>query len=311
MNLLKSTIGIILIAFSFSSCDNIAYKDAKENPQPIVIPVVDTTKGDSTQNLTYKPVTNFEQRVFLEDYTGHTCGNCPFAAAEATRLHGVYKEKIVIMAIHCGQFAKPNINPSITSFKADFRTPIGDALDSKFGASNAGLPRGVVGRKKFATTKVSLLSYTEWGNKANQILSTPGFGVGLEINPKYNSGTRSVILYVNSAFNKAYSGEIKMSAYIVEDKIFNWQKFYPSPGVTKEIENFEHNHMLRVGLAPVNGSYSLSSTNSFAAGQSVKTEWQATLPVAVVADNAKIIFVLSNALTEEVIQVSEEDLKSN
>ena len=321
---MKNLVLLLFISFLYG-CDRVAYKDAYENPAPIVIPIdtakedttnpIDTVIGDTTKTdtvVTYKAVTSFLQKVLIEDFTGHTCGNCPFAAKEAKKIEELYGERVITMAIHCGQFAVPVQNPNDVKFKTDFRTPVGTALDIKFGASNAGLPRGIINRKKFTTSpKVSLLNYTEWGTRVNQIVSLPqGNGIGLTINPKFDSVSRSINVYVSTKFERAFTGKIKMTGYMVEDKILNWQKFYPSPGVTENIEFYEHNHTLRGDLNPKNGKFDLNNGAPIGQNETFKIEWQGVLPSVVVSKNAQIIFILSNSETDEVLQVAEAPLSS-
>ena len=139
--------------------------------------------------------------------------------------------------------------------------------------------------------------------EANQ----PSIGIGLEINPKYDSISREVKLFSHIKFQKVWSGSIEMASYLIEDKVRSWQTLYPTPSTKEEIETYEHNHILRAGLVPVSGNYSLSNQNQFMAGQSLKNRWIGSLPPGVVARNARIIFVLTNSATNEVVQVSESD----
>jgi len=308
MKILSALICVICFA---SACDRVPYKDAYENPTPIF--PTDTLQNDSSEtdsagNSTYLNVTNFDQNVLLEDYTGHTCGNCPYAATETQKIEAFYGKRVVVMAIHCGQFAKPNLNPNETSFKADFRTSIGDELDNKYGPSNAGLPKGIANRKKFSSTKISLLNHTEWGNRVNTLISQQGNGVGLRINPKFNSTTRKIRLYAKAAFKMAYSGKLKMATYIIEDSIVSWQKLYPTPSTSIEIENYVHNHVLRSGLSPGSGSFELTSSSEIIENQSYKSEWFGVLPVNVKVNQAKVILILYRSDNDEIVQVTEEKL---
>ena len=66
--------------------------------------------------------TTFVKKVLIEDFTGHTCQNCPQAADEIHTLQQIsaYQGKIVAIGIHAGFFAETN-----TNFPTDFRTPEG------------------------------------------------------------------------------------------------------------------------------------------------------------------------------------------
>ena len=297
---MKNLVQIVFLIWIATACDTIAYKDARI---ALVVVPVDTTKQDTLNGI------DFEQKIFLEDYTGHTCGNCPYAATEAKRLIAQYGGKVIVMAIHVGIFASPSLNPNRISYKADFRTAVGNSLDQKFKASDGGLPKGTINRKKFTSSQaVSVLNYTEWATRISQSAALPGNSVGIKIEKTFNRSTRVIDLNAKTVFKSGFSGNIRMATYLVEDKIINWQKFYPTPSVTIDSARYEHNHLLRAALAPKNGNYALSASNLYVANQSIETEWQGVLPEGVLPENSKIIFVLINAETEEVIQVSEEDL---
>ena len=90
---------------------------------------------------------SFVQNVLIEDYTGHTCPNCPEAARELQAIHDIYGDQIIGMAIHVSKsFARPYHISQAPQFQYDFRTQWGDAWDDFFGISLAGLPRGMINR---------------------------------------------------------------------------------------------------------------------------------------------------------------------
>jgi thiol-disulfide isomerase/thioredoxin len=297
---------IFLIGFAIA-CDTVAYKDAIVKPE--VVPVDTMPQVDTTSEVDSILGVDFTQKIFLEDYTGHTCGNCPYAATQAKKLQEQYGNRIIIMAIHVGNFAVPSINPNKPSYKADFRTSIGNSLNDRAKAVEAGLPKGTINRKKFTSAPaISVLNYTEWGTRINQIFGLPSNNIGIKIVHTFNTATRVVDMKVKAFFKTEFSGNIRMASYLIEDKIINWQKFYPTPSITIDSARYEHNHMLRGGLAPKNGNYNLSPSINFLAKQSIETQWQGVAPEAVLPENAKIIFVLTNADSEEVLQVAEVDL---
>jgi hypothetical protein len=83
------------------------------------------------------------RKILLEDYTGHTCGNCPRAAEQTELLINNYCDHIVPISIHVGFFAEPY---PTGEFTYDFRTDVGNYFDETFGISTAGLPNGMVNR---------------------------------------------------------------------------------------------------------------------------------------------------------------------
>jgi hypothetical protein len=80
------------------------------------------------------------KNVLLEDYTGHTCVNCPTAAVIAHDLKNLYGDRLIVMAVHAGYFADPH--PGI--FENDYRTQAGNEWNTFFGFQN--YPSGLIDR---------------------------------------------------------------------------------------------------------------------------------------------------------------------
>ena len=82
---------IIIATIFISSCEVI------EGPYMTgTIDPIDTTNNQYVKN------------ILIEDFTGHTCKNCPDAARELDAIHDVYGSQIIGLAIHAGQtFARP------------------------------------------------------------------------------------------------------------------------------------------------------------------------------------------------------------
>ena len=98
----------------------------------------------------YNSYVNPDKKVLIEDFTGHLCPNCPNAARELEAIHDIYGDQIIGMAIHVSKsFARPYPASQAPSFQYDFRTNWGDELDSYYGISAMGLPRGMVNRIGF------------------------------------------------------------------------------------------------------------------------------------------------------------------
>ena len=76
------TLLLLVIAFFFSSCDDIA-------PDERYIPVEKT---------------NPRRAVLIEDFTGQDCVNCPAAHRIMESLEKQYPENVIPVSIHCGEF---------------------------------------------------------------------------------------------------------------------------------------------------------------------------------------------------------------
>ena len=86
---------VTLFILMYSSCDKISTPYALAKHGNIVDTLVDLDTATQVK------------RVLLEDYTGHTCQNCPAAAAIAHNQEAVYNGKLIVLAVHAGYYALP------------------------------------------------------------------------------------------------------------------------------------------------------------------------------------------------------------
>ncbi|HPI09778.1 MAG TPA: Omp28-related outer membrane protein [Catalimonadaceae bacterium] len=294
------TLFILALAFLGVSCDIIPYKDARE----IRTIIIDTSSNDTNGVDPIVP-----QTVLIEDYTGHTCGNCPEAAREAHRIEKLYPGRVVIMGVHCSFFAKPK-NYADGSFKEDFRTPAGDALDEKFKVSTAGLPKGIVNRGRFGGTTLDILNSSEWEGKVSEILSQEPLGIKATLTPDFSVTSRQISLNAKIRFQKGYSGSLKAAVYVTEDSLVNWQKEYDLNFAPPENNpNYLHMHVLRTDMIPGSGT-DILNTDAISIDKEITTQWSTTLDPKVKAKNCHVILVVYKSETDEIVQVAEAKLTS-
>jgi thiol-disulfide isomerase/thioredoxin len=295
---MRKTGTILILALSFFgvSCDIIPYKDAKE----IRTVIIDTNSSVTAI---------VPQTVLIEDFTGHTCGNCPEAAREAHRIEKLYPGRVVIMGVHCSFFAKPK-NYADGSFKEDFRSPAGDALDEKFKVSSAGLPKGIVNRGRFGGSTLAILNSSEWEGKVSEILNQEPLGIKATLTPVYSVTSRQISLNATIRFQKGYTESLKAAVYVTEDSLVNWQKEYdPNFAPPENNPNYLHMHVLRSDMAPGSGTDIINS-ESISVDKEIVTQWSTTLSPKVSAKNCHLILVVYKADTDEIVQVAEAKLTS-
>lgn len=292
MNFLNKILFAIFAVFLFSlfpSCDII------EPPY---------TEGNQSDTVLCPPqdfpsVTNHLRRVLVEDYTGHTCGNCPRAAETATQLMNTYGEQVVIVAVHVGFFAEPRNYPN-GSYATDFRTTFGNELNTFFGNDAAGLPNGMVNRKPVSGSPV--LSYNSWASVAAAELALAPVA-GIYIKPRYDATTRTACADVKTEFLVNLTGEYKLCVFITEDNIVDWQKDYAAS--PSDIPDYVHRHVLRTSY---NGAWGETIATDPAQGSSEIKRYSMALSQNWNADNIHIVAFVYNAATYEVIQAAEVHL---
>jgi len=260
-------------------------------------PVPGSGNGGNQPDTTTQVV---KQRIiFLEDYTGHTCGHCPKAADAAAQVHDLYGDKVVILGVHAGGFAAPEM----PNYPTDFRTNEGNELNTFFGISSVGNPNGMMNRTGFVADE-HVVPYTTWSAKAAIELAKP-MQAWITIENSYNASTKLSTIDVKTEFTASLSGEYKLAVYIAEDSIINDQKDYRfSPS---HIDNFVHRHVLR-------GSYTNSAwgetlaTDPAVSATTIDKNYSKTMESAWDDRHLYIIAIVYNASTYEVIQAAEKKM---
>ncbi len=279
----KLLLPFLFAAAIFSSCDVVEapYKETTDTP-------IDTTQK------------KYVQKVLLEDYTGFHCGNCPAAADKAKELHETYKDRVVVVGVHAGFFAKPK-----KSTEYDFRTAAGDELDKFFGIGIVGNPNGMINRMGFLT-KSHIAATASWGSKSAEALAQPPT-VGISLKPEYDAASKTLTLEATTEFLIAAESDAYLAIYLVEDSIINRQTDYRQ--TPSEIENYTHMHVLRGAVNSTWGDQ--LSTTAIIAGQIFKKNYTYTIPAGKdwKPERMKIIaFIHRNNSTYEVLNVEEVEL---
>jgi hypothetical protein len=276
---MKRTLAIfIFIAYVFGSCDKI------EAPY--------LEKGVDTSTAVGKV-----RKVLVEDYTGHTCGNCPRAAEMLDTLKSLYGEKIISFAVHAGTaFSPPQKGPK---YMYDFRTDAGTEWDNFFGISKVGNPNGMVNRTGYSQQHIKY--HTDWSTAIGAVINTPP-DVYITISNKYDAASKSVTSTVTTSFLTSQNGEFKLQVVLTEDSIVKWQKDYSKE--PSDIENYVHRHALRGVL---NSTWGESIVNgpidkSVAA---IKKSYSITLKDDWNVAKCTVVAFVYNAATYEVLQAEE------
>ncbi len=256
--------------------------------------VIDTTSTDTTGN----DASDTLQRVLLEEYTGHTCLNCPAAHQEAQALHNLYGEQLVLIAIHAGFYAQTQNNTN-GSYSYDFRTPTGNAIFGFFLPSNQPFPTGVVHRKRNTAGNYAT-SYSAWStNIAPLITKKPS--ARLSLTNTFDSLARTIKTSVKTTLLESLQDSLSLVVVYTEDSIVNWQK-----NGTQNVQSYVHRHALRGSL---NGSWGEMLGTSFGNGLIInRTYTGSAIQVDVVPEHVSVVAILYNSNTQVVVQVAEKKL---
>lgn len=296
MKVLPQITLLFLLSILFHACDKI--KDNRLEKQP----EVPTNPGDTSEVFVTYPDTGFQtqKKVLVEDYTGHTCGNCPEAAIKLDEIIQQKGASVVPVAIHVGLFAEPK--PS-EGYPSDFRTTEGTAIDAFFGISAFGLPQGMVDREGFANQN-HILPYSQWLSKVNQRLALPPSAF-MAIKNEVNKAGSKLRVTVKTNFSSSLNGSYKLSVYLAEDSIIAAQKDYSQNPET--VTDYKHKHMLRACL---NGAWGeIISDNPSAGSSGAKKVYTQTLSPNWNKSKLYVIGIVYKSDTYEIIQAEAKKIR--
>jgi thiol-disulfide isomerase/thioredoxin len=270
----------VLVAFSIGACDVI---DAPFEEVPTV--PVDTT--------------SVKRVIVLEDFTGHTCGNCPKATDIAKQLETTYKDQLIVMAIHAGPFADPT-----AEYPADFRTTAGTAIDQSFRVSRIGNPNGMINRVKVNDKFV--VGEDAWSFAvAQQLASKPK--VKLSPNLTWNATNRTIGGTVDVTYLEDGTADYHFVAMLVENNVTSTQKDYRfNPD---KIPNYTFNHMLRAGINGTWGEPLSTEAVSKNSMRSVPVQFSFPTDANWVAENCEVVmYIHQHNTTREILQAAKVKL---
>jgi len=264
----------IVAVLLFSSCDKIKAPYALARHGNITDTVIDWD--------TVVPV----KRVLLEDYTGHTCQNCPAAAVIAHNQDALYHGKLVVLAVHAGYYAEPGAG----EFAIDFRTTAGEQWNTDF--KIAAYPSGMINRALFNNHQV--IGSPDWVTDIASIINgTPDMNMIL-IND-YDTTSRTVNSQIYSQFRHSMTGSYTITVGVMEDNIISAQD---SSNVV--IHNYNFKDVFR---GAVNGTYGEILTSVVDPNLTYLGKFSIPINTTWVANNCWVIAFVSNSATKEVIQV--------
>lgn len=265
-----------------------------------VLTLMACQKTDSeTPNIVENEETELVQKkVFLEYFTGHKCGNCPPNAGKAiTEIKATHQENVVVMTIHSGFFSIPNSGAPGSAFTYDFRTQEGNAIDSTYGVTITGTPKGMLNRKEVNESRI--LTPSVWNDAIDNILAEKS-PIQVEMSSSQSNNTFEGNIAITT-LQKLTSSHI-IELYLTETNISNWQRDYSTN--PEDIPNYIHQYVLRAQVDIPNNILDNSAVNEI-----TNVPFSLELPSEFVAENCQLIAVIRNSTSGEVVQCEEVKLK--
>lgn len=283
---MKKTLPLLMVCFltiAFFSCEKV------EPPYKIVQQSNPTDTTDTTSNIVKY------RKVLLEDYTGHRCTNCPDAHEIIQQLLAFYGDRIIPIATHVGFFA----NPAPPDYPSNFKTAVGEELNTYYQIESSGLPNGLINRLDFNGSPI--VGHGEWGATVEPLLADSLADIYLTINNTYTEASSEVSIVVETEFIEDFSTNLNLVVYVIEDSIIAPQLYH-----NVRVVDYVHMHVLRKG---VNGTWGDQITASATAGEKLQSNYTTTLDASWNPDHCRIVAFVFDANTNAVIQAEEESVK--
>lgn len=264
----------------------------------------DVIDGDPRETPTGPIDTNtIRQNVLLEDYTGHTCPNCPAATEIADQIVNAFGEdRVFVVAIHAGPFA----NPRPPKYLLDLRTPAGTELDNTFQNSRIGNPNGLINRVRNGDFFVQPKEM--WSTSvADLINNTPKVNISIK-NKTFTESTKTLAFTAEIDYLEAGFSDYHIVGWITEDGMVGTQT--DNRKTPSDVENYVFKHVLR---GSINGTWGeqLSQTD-VPLGAKISKDFSFTFPANRnwVPDSCDlIVYVHRHATTKEILQVVKTEVK--
>lgn len=278
-------LSLVFIALTLVNCDKIDNPIAEAHiyRQDLYGPVP-----------TFDAVTAPEQRVLLEDFTGHDCGNCPPGHLEAHSILEAHPEHVALVAVHSGSLAAPHV----PDYPADWRTPEGQY----YLLTQVGLDQMPTGRANRRPTAAFAPAYDVWAANVNEALSVQPT-LSLQLNASYVASSSDLNVHVNSQWFADLTGDYRLVILITESHIVAPQLWYNHTPLN--VLDYEHEHMLRGSVTGATGYAIITDPqNGHTQTDSYTFDWNSSwLP-----ENCEIIAFVTEGENGKVINVAKQML---
>jgi len=283
----KPTLLLIALLITIISCDKI---DTSKRLFIAVEPVT-VTPWDPEYAKTVI------QKIYIEEFTGHGCTNCP-AAMRTLKAIMSEDHTIIATAIHCTYFANTGKPP----FDNDYKTPMGDQICEDFKIS--GLPKATINRKE--------INPNEWGAAPNlwrniiAEIDRDNVRAGIQLQCSIDEEKQEIDVQVAVTIIKNLPNPVQLCIVLQQDGIISGQI-----DGGNEVPNYEHNHVLRAGF---NGNYGTKLTpDGLVDAQhkystTFKLSYKNSFPnsyIPLTIENCTIVAYLIDMATKEIVQVEE------
>ncbi|MCJ8290283.1 MAG: Omp28-related outer membrane protein [Crocinitomicaceae bacterium] len=318
----KSLFILTLALVGFTSCDKV------ENTHPVSgVPEGDWNllypSGDSAAYVTNEWPTfssnpNVNRTILIEDFTGHTCTFCPFAAEEAHQIATNNPGRVLISTLHTshvgvGVFQELELPYFTYDFTNSFASGIGLYFGYDWvGSGFNGNPKGMISRAGNSPDQ-PVLAPLIWSAKVDELIVANDLKTNIQSVVNYFPSTRGVFLHTEvEILDVALTNDLYVVTQLHVDSIISPQKFpggtFPEPDPYDHIDfDYVHRDILEECIDGKTFGEKLDLTNIDPNGK-YYLNYAYKLPEGYNADNVHLLIYVRDAVTEEVYQVIKKHL---
>ena len=239
---------------------------------------------------------DYDEKIYLEEFTGFKCTNCPAATATAKNLQTEYEGRLHIAAIHCTKFfAAPDTDDPDEPFHKDFRTPEGEIYYDFY--QPPGLPDGVIDR--FGTENTPTISFNLWAERLQILMGSNDPECYLEFgNVTFNEDSTVVQVIALAKPIELINDRINLNVAALENGIAEAQKTIGN----ETLYDYIHDHVFRTTSHGAWGTFGFDGDLLLEANEILQFEFTIPLDEEWSIENLELIFYASRESNREVIQ---------
>lgn len=257
-------------------------------------PVLDIIQPcDSDNAPVFEPLASDVQRVLLEDFTAHQCGNCPPAAELAHNLAVEHPGVVIPLGIHAGDLANTS-DDYPTDWTSDESVVFWNDLSFQVNP---------VGRVNRQADETAVKFEDEWVEAVDLELAKSPLA-GLQMAVEFDEAAGKLAVHVHTTWFEDLEGQSRLALLVSENHLFGPQLYYGND--PEYVVDYEFEHLLRGSLT---GAKGLVVAENAAAGHaeqlcyasSWNPAWDAVhtdIVAVLTADNGSVIQVLSAPVAE-------------
>jgi hypothetical protein len=293
--------------FSLFSCDKVenAYPEDETDLDVSLYPG-DWSDYMDNEYPEFGDNSNQLQNILIEDYTGHTCNNCPNAAITADEIEAANPDRVFVAAVHAGPGGMTSFqqfDPEDDKFYTNHTNADGLEYGAFFqnGFNFIGNPQGTVNRKT-VDNKMFDFSGT-WSTRTSDILANSNPKVRMQSVFNYYPSTNGGYLHVELEKAETIDNPVNVVVYVIQDTLTDWQVM-PNNDYNPNYLH-KHRHLGSIDNRP----YGRSALNaSSAVGEKLVLDYAYKLPDNIPYSNLHFLAYAYDTETYEIYQVIKQEI---